>query len=250
MLKVSNPLVSRIDLCFDFFSNNFSFDDISDRDWVTQANQINSFLIHGVRSGFKFGKKSIVCRVYDKTREIKEQSKKYYLYYIWKTQGWDGESTVWRVEFEFHTEFLKPAGLRSVDRAISNQESLWSIATKDWLKLVIPNPNDSNRSRWPVHQVWKEIQQATSNGAPPVIKEVEKTRLPSNETLFVNGLGYFISYMASRRITSLQEGMTEYLREADQFYEFKQTSLKTILRNKLSERAKRFNIPIEELYDE
>ena len=44
--------------------------------------------------------------------------------------------------------------------------------------------------------------------------------------------------------------MTEYFREAEQYYEFKQTSLKTILRNKLNERAKRFNIPIEELYDE
>lgn len=250
MLNVKNPLVSRIDVCFDFFSTTFSFDDVSDKEWISQANQINSFLIHGQRSGFKFGKKGIVCRVYDKTREIKEQSHKYYLYDIWKSQGWDGESPVWRVEYEFHTAFLKILKLREIDKAVSHQDALWKFATEEWLKLVIPNPNDSNRSRWNIHPVWSEIQEATSQGSEPLIKEVEKTRLPTNETLFVNGLGYFISFMASRRITDPQEALRKYLNEAEQFYEFKGTSLKATLRNKINERAKRFNIPIEELYDD
>lgn len=250
MLKISNPSVSRMDICFDFFSNRFSFDGVSDREWTTQANHIKSFLINGQRSGFTFGKTGVVGRIYDKTREIKEQSKKFYLYDLWKSQGWDGESTVWRAEFEFHTEVLKKMGLRDVDNAVRHQNELWAAVTEHWLKLVIPNPNDSNRSRWPVHPVWKEIQSATSEGADPVIKEVEKTRLPSNETLFVNGLGYLISFMASRRITNVEEGIEAFIREADVYYDFKGTSLKTVLTNKINERAKRFNIPLEELNHE
>lgn len=141
-------------------------------------------------------------------------------------------------------------GLRDVDNAVCHQNELWAAVTEHWLKLVIPNPNDSNRSRWKVHPVWKEIQKATSEGADPVIKEVEKTRLPSNETLFVNGLGYLISFMASRRITNVEEGIEAFIREADVYYDFKGTSLKTVLTNKINERAKRFNIPLEELNHE
>ncbi|QKI88901.1 hypothetical protein [Thiomicrorhabdus xiamenensis] len=245
-----NPLISRFDICFDFFSNTFSFDEVSDRDWVTQAQQINSFLINGQRSGFKFGKQGVVCRIYDKTREIKEQSKKFYLYDLWKSQGWDGESIVWRIEFEFHTEVLKQIGLREIEKAISNQAELWAAVTKHWLKLVIPNPNDSNRSRWQVHPVWEEVQQATSLGAEPIVKEVAKVRLPSSETLFVNGLGYLISFMASRRITNFEEGLKAYSEEAENYYDFLGKNLKTVLKQKLNERAKRFNIPLEELdYD-
>lgn len=250
MLRPTNPLISRIDLCFDFFSDSFSFDDVSDRDWITQANKINSFLINGKRSGFKFGKQGVVCRIYDKTREIKEQSNKTYLYDIWKKQGWDGESVVWRVEFEFHTETLKQIGLRSIDPAMENQNELWSAVTQHWLKLVIPNPHDSNRSRWPIHPVWKEIQNATSKGAEPIIKEVKKTKTPNDDTLFVNGLGYLISFMATRRITDLNEAVMQYVKEAETFYSLRGQSLPIEVNGKLRERAKRFNIPIEELYDE
>ncbi|MDG6778317.1 hypothetical protein QCB44_06340 [Thiomicrorhabdus sp. zzn3] len=250
MLNSTNPLISRIDLCFDFFSDSFSFNDVSDRDWITQANKINSFLINGERSGFKFGKQGVVCRVYDKTREIKEQSNKVYLYDLWKSQGWNGESTVWRVEFEFHTEVLKQIGLRSIEPAIAKQKELWAAVTEHWLKLVIPNPKDSNRSRWPIHPAWSEIQQATSQGASPIIKDVPTTKEPIDNTLFINGLGYLISFMASRRINDINEAISEYVRQAEVFYSHRGQTLGAVVNSKLRERAKRFNIPIEELYDD
>lgn len=249
-MNTLNPAVSRIDICFDFFSNEFSFDDVSDKDWIAQSKEINSYLIHGQRSGFKFGKKGIVCRIYDKTREIETQSKKFYLYDLWKEHGWDGESIVWRVEFEFQTQILKSFQFRSIAKAVNNQELLWALGTEDWLKLVIPTPNDSNRSRWSVHPVWEEIRQATAHGSPIPVKEVSKASLPSDETLFVNGLGYFISFMASRRIKNVDLAMKAYIREADYFYEEQGRLFKSIVAEKLKERAKRFNIPMEMFDDE
>jgi hypothetical protein len=247
MLIGANPTVSRVDLCFDFYSENFSFENVTDRQWVTPAKLITTRLSGNERSGFEFGKSGIKCRIYDKTREIVEQSKKFYLYELWKEEGWDGESKVWRVEFQFTTEFLVQIGIRSINQILSNQENLWAYATQEWLKLVIPKPNDSNRSRWRVHRAWREIQNATSEGGQPVQKEVTKKRLPSNETLFVNGLGYLISFMTVNRVTDLEEALKAYGEQVRTYHELQGSNFDSMISSKVRERAKRFNIPLEEL---
>lgn len=250
MLIGANPTVSRVDLCFDFYSHKFSFEDVTDRHWVTPAKLITSRLSDNERSGFEFGNSGIKCRIYDKTREIVEQSQKFYLHDLWKEKGWDGESTVWRVEFQFTTEFLVQIGIRSIDQILMNQNNLWAYATQEWLKLVVPKPNDSNRSRWRLHRVWREVQNATSEGYDPVRREVQKTQLPSGKTLFVNGLGYLISFMATNRYTDLREALDAYSEQAKSFHEFQGTNFENMIINKVKERAKRFNIPLEKFKNE
>ena len=35
--------------------------------------------------------------------------------------------------------------------------ALWIYFTQDWLRLALPMPNDTNRTRWPTHPLWAQI---------------------------------------------------------------------------------------------
>ena len=59
-----------------------------------------------VRTGLTFSARgSLSCVIYDKTREIKRSDKAWFAD-LWKANGWDGESPVWRVECRFKRDAL------------------------------------------------------------------------------------------------------------------------------------------------
>jgi hypothetical protein len=85
--------------------------------------------------------------------------------------------------------------------------------------LTIPNPDDENQSRWPNHPLWDALSAIPwSNQAGQPLARVRKERLPSDESLFVNGLGGLTSFMAANGITDLGEGFGEYLAHAKRFH--------------------------------
>jgi len=59
-------------------------------------------------TGYSFGKSEVAVRIYDKTREIREQSPdKAWLYPVWARNGWVGGERVWRIELQLRREALK-----------------------------------------------------------------------------------------------------------------------------------------------
>jgi hypothetical protein len=118
------------------------------------------------------------CCIYNKTLEIKQKArKKVWFHDLWRTQGWDGQAQVWRVEFRFRREALHEIredgvfdGVDDLESLLVHLSALWVYAVghfggaedglpDGWLRCVVPGL-DSNRARWEVHPAWAVLQQA------------------------------------------------------------------------------------------
>ncbi len=131
-----------------------------------------------VRTGLTFSAHgSLSCVIYDKTREIKRSDKQWFAD-LWKANGWDGDSQVWRVECRFKRDALHELkqegvfhGIEDVCDLSERLPVLWAYAVGQvggspadglpdgWLRYVVP-VEDDNRSRWPTHPTWQAIQGA------------------------------------------------------------------------------------------
>lgn len=99
-----------------------------------------------------FGTGDIVVRLYDKVAEIEQASDK-----AWFHELWGQQENVWRIEFQVRSERLKAAGIRSTDNIGDLQSDLLRELATGHTQLRRPS-TDSNRSRWPLHPLWRALQ--------------------------------------------------------------------------------------------
>ncbi len=134
-----------------------------------EAAEVEDYTYGLRRTGLAFSARGpISCSIYDKAREVK-RSGKLWFEDLWSSNGWDGAGAVWRVEFRFKREFLHEL----------NVDGLYHGGWPDgWLRLVVPVPGDTTRSRWPVHPGWEEVQAAFSRASsmPEDFHEVIRKR--------------------------------------------------------------------------
>lgn len=241
------PNISRLDLCMDFCpQEGFDIEAIDIKQWKTRAVNIDRFHQSKRPTGWRIGKGDIMARLYNKTLEIKK-SKKDYLKTLWSEKGWDGESDIWRLEFQFRQSFF--ASINGFPFQMSTAEliefispSFWHYAAEDWLQLVVPNQNDSNASRWPVHPAWEELLNNCTFGKAVAIQRVRKERLPEDDFLFINSLGFISSFMAREGITDMVEAISQFYHQADRYFQgYHDTSMENYLREKSNEKTKRYN---------
>lgn len=216
--KLAEPSISRVDLCVDFVLNEDMGRFPSDH-FVFLANNMTLYHIHGELTGYQFGERGrLNARLYDKTLEAKKSNKEY-LYPIWTENGWDGRSKVWRIEFELRKEFLNDLGIKTRNDLKAQMESIWQYCTTTWLQVKHPTGKDMLTSRWLVYPWWAEIQDATFSGSGnEPIERVKKHSSPSDEYLFVNGLGAITTYMAINSITDVNEGIRQYFEAAREYH--------------------------------
>lgn len=113
-------------------------------------------------TGLSFGthKSAIAAVVYNKTTYITHKAKDTTWFHdLWKEQGWDGETPVWRVEFRFKRSMLHECEIDSAYAVADRLAALWEYAAMGWLRYTVPEL-DTNRSRWEAHPVWRVIQGA------------------------------------------------------------------------------------------
>jgi hypothetical protein len=101
----------------------------------------------------------IMGQIYNKTKEIKK-SKKTYFVPIWTANGWDGSSTIWRIEFRFRRKSLASFDLNDAYETLAQMRLLWEYATYKWLRYVDLTASDINKSRLPADYVWQCVQRA------------------------------------------------------------------------------------------
>jgi hypothetical protein len=195
--------VSEVHLCIDV-TWSFEWVDVR-REFISRSHKRADYEtvedvedhIYGLhRTGLSFSARGpISCSIYDKTREIK-RSGKLWFEDLWHNNGWDDSGPVWRVEFRFKREFLHELKVEGVYHGVEDATELparlpdlWAYAAghvhggtdgfpDGWLRLVLPSGDDTNRSRWPTHPVWEEVQAAflaTSN-MPEHFHEVIRQR--------------------------------------------------------------------------
>ncbi|MBI1888010.1 MAG: hypothetical protein HYS19_06510 [Nitrosomonadales bacterium] len=239
--------VSRVDLFADFCADceMDAFEPL--RDCVTRVETMSLHYSYGRFSGWSFGSGGdIVARLYDKTLEVEKKSHKFYLHELWKAAGWDGTSQIWRMEFEAKRNALVSLQLPKLAHLLPNQAALWRYLTENWLRLTVPTESDSNRARWNNHPLWDFIAAAfDSEGEQAKLQRFNPARLPEDERLFVHGLGGITSFMASRGIEDLGEGVGEYLHQAKEYHvrrsDFKHDGMERYVGRKVKAKNRRYN---------
>ena len=155
------------------------------------------------------------CVVYNKTLEIKQKSGKTWFYDLWRTGvagpnggAWDGESDVWRVEFRFKRDFLHnlSSPIEHAYDVLGQFKPLWDYAAgrveggddglpDGWLRYVLPDGDDTNRSRWPVHPAWNVVQSAFSLDLEPNLAAIVRERI--REKNIERGIASTLGYLST-----------------------------------------------------
>ncbi|MCF6149451.1 MAG: hypothetical protein E3K37_12430 [Candidatus Kuenenia sp.] len=214
LITTEKETISRSDIFVDFITN-YNLEEISKSSWITTGNTSTAKYWEGNKfTGWTIGMKGdISVRLYNKSIELQRKPREY-LKEIWETNGWDRESQVWRLEFELKRGFLKHVETHTYSDLQTHINDLWRYCTGSWLRMSIPEPT-INRSRWATLPLWEKIQEMRFlNGTHTgITRYVDKSRLPSEKTMLLNGMGYFTSFMA-------REGYEEMTEEVlKKFYE-------------------------------
>lgn len=149
--------LSRVDLAFDFALDEIDF---SEDHFVTRAKKDGKWRGDRRAESFQFGTGDVVVRVYDKAKEIEQASGKAFFHQLWgQSEG------VWRIEFQVRKARLRTAGVVTMGDLAEYQGDLLCELVTNHTSLRLPDASDSNRSRWPLHPLWRALQAAI--GAMP-----------------------------------------------------------------------------------
>lgn len=243
LTDADNGSISRIDLCVDFTST-IDWQAIDAKRWRCRSNRRAFYLESEQLLGNVFGQSGDVsARLYDKTKEI-EKSEKFFFKELWQQNGWDGESSVWRLEFQLRRDALKACQSLNPDFIVELFNSLWSYYTTQWLSLCDINPNDSNRSRWPLAAEWRTLSKAKFT--PHTVEDIHRLNfecVPSDESIFVGATGYLTSFMVKYEYESFAKALAAYSEHARSYFksaENKHISFDAYVVKKVAEKQVKF----------
>lgn len=157
--------LSRVDFSFDYHLPVIDFDEDS---FVSKFAKDNQHRKHGKVQTFRFGEGDLALRFYNKSDEIQESSAKTWFYDLWGT-----ENEVWRIEWQARKEWLRRVGIRTFEDLKERQGDLLRLLVNDHTTLRIKT-EDSNRSRWPLHPLWQDLQERVEQMAGlGVVRELD-----------------------------------------------------------------------------
>lgn len=153
--RIRPESVSRADWAFDYHLPVIDFDPSH---FVSRATKRATWHEHEAVQTVQFGQGATVVRVYDKVAEIEQKSDK-----AWFFELWGQRSNVWRIEFQVRAERLKQGGIRTFENLLEFETDLLRELATVHTSLRFPN-GDSNRSRWPVHRLWRQLLEDVLRG--------------------------------------------------------------------------------------
>lgn len=145
-----NPhVLSRVDFTFDYRLPAIDFDEDS---FVSLAVKDDTHRTNRTITGVSYGVGDVRLRVYDKVLEIAEKSHK-----VWFFDLWGCKEGVWRFEWQTRKELLRRFGIRTFSDLADLQGDVLRYLATEHDTLRVPN-EDTNRSRWPLHPLWLDLQ--------------------------------------------------------------------------------------------
>ena len=185
---------SRVDLCIDILINHESWNMNLIKLKVTRAHKSALYFDQDVLTGISIGKGKLSARLYDKPLEIKQQSKKLWMYDIWGINEVSEEAKIIRIEFQIRRECLKDLNIETIDCLFKFKNNLWAYCSKKWLKFrTNPGKHHTQRKTLPF---WDLVQSGFSGEqqAHPLIRAKS---LRTNKKQIWNQLyGLLTSYAA------------------------------------------------------
>ena len=142
--------LSRVDFTFDYHLPLIDFDEDN---FVSSFAKDNQHRKNGKVQTFRLGGGDLALRVYNKSDEIQESSAKTWFYDLWGM-----EQGVWRIEWQARKDWLRVVGIKTFEDLQERQGDLLRVLVNDHTTLRIKT-EDSNRSRWPVHPLWQDLQE-------------------------------------------------------------------------------------------
>src|SRR5690348_633691 len=137
-------------------------------------------------TGFVFGSGPVLARLYHKSQQARERLDEAYVALLAERNGpaFDPAQDVWRLEFQLRREGVKGfrlyaepdaddedaaieaelaaedvAHVGSLPRFFAHEARLWQYLTTHWLRLVVPDAQQTNRSRWPLDPTWRVLHE-------------------------------------------------------------------------------------------
>lgn len=164
-VEYAGEKVARVDFCFDYFLPELDF---TQNHFVTLSAKDNLHREHRLAQTFDFGRGDVKLRAYDKVTEIEQESGKVFFFDLWGVS-----ENVWRFEWQIRKELLKRFGTRSLSGLQDQAGDLLHYLSTVHDTLRLPS-SDSNRSRWPLHPLWQDLQEkAVAFGRQGVLAEIE-----------------------------------------------------------------------------
>lgn len=141
--------LSRVDLTFDYRLDALDFDEDS---FVSATSKDNQHRKNRKVQTFSLGEGDVLLRVYNKVDEINEKSQK-----TWFFDLWGCDSDVWRIEWQVRKTWLRTFGIKTFADLEERQGDLLRVLAHEHTTLRRPT-QDGNRSRWPLHPLWQDLQ--------------------------------------------------------------------------------------------
>jgi hypothetical protein len=225
-MSTSNFIVSRLDLCADVVG--WKPDGFLDERVISRAKSKVLYFEGGKFTGFEYGNgKSISCRIYNKTKQIKKKNIPW-IEGVWQQNGWDGYRVVWRIEYQLRREILKQFKVNTSDEVFQALNSIWNYCTAQWLSLRIPIGNDKTKSRWPLESWWDSLsnEQFTSSSVGVVRDRYLGIKI---DKMIDGALAYTSSIAAFTGITDQKEAYSLAEKLSSQKLDYKGKTFKEIV---------------------
>jgi hypothetical protein len=205
LASVEGERVRRLDLCADVVG--FALGDIHAKQWITprRSSAACAHFKGSTYTGWTIGKGNIVCRIYDKTEELRAsspavQDRRAAEHARWSAAGWNGTDAVTRVEFQIRGAALKElerGALRDPETALATLDPVWRYCARSWLRLAVVG-SAPRRDRWRTDPRWKTIQAVAFNvNDDGEIATRTRHRSPARARFAVSAA---IQYAASRQV--------------------------------------------------
>ena len=222
--------ISRADLCC--HTDKLKFDNMLDiyENWRGTFRKVEHYFYNRELNGLTFGSfndKNVMCRIYDKSLEIKSSGKSWFND-IWIESKMDIDN-VWNVEFQVGRKYFKDYNIETVQDFIINMRGIWEHLTKTWITYI--NMDDSNISRCTTKESWLDIQNSYLDycNYKPIKREKQVNKNAQN--LIPLLVGVFTSYGACKQKIVLDKVIDDFKKDIDKYlYD------------------KKDNVPIEKLF--
>jgi hypothetical protein len=111
-------------------------------------------------TGFTVGKSALRMRVYDKRQELRfraDAEKTETEERRWKAAGWDGMSTITRIEFQLRGVAMDQLELRDATELERRIDPVWQYLTREWVRLAVPR-TATQRKNWKLDPRWLAVR--------------------------------------------------------------------------------------------
>jgi len=157
---------SRVDLCVDALFSEHTWKIKLIEYATTRSTYMAPHFTHKKLTGLSIGRGKISARLYDKPFEIRQQSKKFWMYDIWGIDDVPDGHKIIRTEFQLRRELLTQLAINDITDLFSHCENIWAYCSQRWLKFQT-NPGKHHTQR-KTFKWWKSLQNGFMGAQPKV----------------------------------------------------------------------------------